>query len=96
METRVEACNRQHIWSFKRAHIGGFVGVITAYVTLIISKLTNFPSDQLTWNAVAFFPPVVYAIVFVAMIWPFSRAMKKSRALDNADGRSFGSAHSQS
>ncbi len=91
METRVEACQRQHSGSFKRAHIGGFAGAITVFAMLILSKLMNFPSVWLTWKTVAVFPLVVYAIVFFGMLWNFARAMKTSRALDDAEQQPFGS-----
>ena len=96
METRVEACQRQHSGSFKRAHIGSLAGAITAAGILLISKLTNCPSDRLTWSTVAYLPVAIYAIVFGAMVWTFAREMKQSRVLDDVDRESFGSVQPQS
>ena len=95
MGTRVEACEHEHRGSIKRAHIVGFAGAIVAYAALIISKLTNYPSDSLTWNTVAVFPLVLYALLFSGMVWTFARAMKSSRALDDAERQSFCSVQPQ-
>jgi hypothetical protein len=96
METRADACQHRYSGSFKRAHIGGFASALIAYAALTISKLTNYPADQLTWNTVAFFPLVVYAIVFAGMVSNFARAMKRARTLDDAENLPVGSVPPQS
>jgi membrane protein implicated in regulation of membrane protease activity len=96
METRVKACQREHSGSFKRANMAGLAGALIAFATLIVSKLTSFSSTQLTWDTVALVPFAVYAVVFIGMLWTFARAMKRSRALDEADQQSFASARGQS
>lgn len=85
METQVEACQREHRGSFKRAHIVGFAGAVIAAAALILTKVTNFGIDRMSWETVAVFPLAVYAVVFAVMLWSFGRAMKRSLAVDGIE-----------
>ena len=96
METQVEACRREHRGSFKRAHIGGVTSACIAYAALILSKLTNFGPDRMSWEKVAVLPLAVYAIVFAFMLWNFGRAMKRSLERDGMDRQPCDSIGAQS
>jgi len=82
---RVDACRELYRGSFKKANLVACLAGIVALAVLIPAEMADYLPGQMSTVRIMLYALMVYGLAFATMMWIPGRAMKKSRALDDAE-----------
>jgi len=82
---RVDACRERYFGAFKKANLVACLAGIVALAVLIPAGMAEYLPDQMSTVRITLSAVLAYGLAFATMMWIPGRALKRSRALDDAD-----------